>query len=106
MHFYTGISFLVIVPVIAPSNVIIRGSNSYRQGNALELRCSSTGDPPFQYRWTRVINGVNNAFPAGIITTTNVLHINNVLVSDGGNYTCTVTNDVGSSTSTTPVYSM
>ena len=64
------------------------------------------GDPPFQYRWTRITNGVNNAFPAGIITTNNVLHINNVLVSDGGNYTCTVTNDVGSSSSAIPVYSM
>ena len=95
----------MIVPVIAPSNVIIRGSNSYRQGSRLELRCSSMGDPPLQYAWTRVTNGVNNAFPANSIITNNILHISSVAVSDGGNYTCTVTNDVGSSSSTVSVYS-
>ena len=97
--------FVVIVPVIAPSNVIIRGTNSYTQGSTLELRCSSMGDPPLQYTWSRVINGVNNAFPANIATTNNILRISSVTVSDGGNYTCTVTNDVGSSSSTASVYS-
>ena len=95
----------MVVPVIAPSNVIIRGSISYRQGNALELRCSSMGDPPLQYTWTRVTYGVNNVFPVSVITTNNILRINSVSVSDGGNYTCTTTNDVGSSSSTVSVYS-
>ena len=102
---FTCNSFVVVVPVIAPSNVIIHGSTSYKQGSTLELRCSSMGDPPLQYRWTRVTYGVNNAFPDSIITTNNVLRINSVSVSDGGNYTCTVTNDVGSSSSTVSVYS-
>ena len=97
--------FVVVVPVFAPSNVIIHGSTSYRQGNTLELRCSSMGDPPLRYTWTRVTYGVNNDFPVSTITTNNVLHINSVSVSDGGNYTCTVTNDVGSSSSTVSVYS-
>ena len=63
------------------------------------------GDPPLQYMWTRATNGVTNAFPANIITTNNILRISSVSVSDGGNYTCTVTNDVGSSSSTASVYS-
>ena len=97
--------FVVIIPVIAPWNIVIYGSTSYRQGSMLELICSSMGDLPLQYTWTRVTNGVNNAFPASIITTNNILRISSVSVSDGGNYTCTVTNDVGSSSSTIPVYS-
>ena len=97
--------FVVIVPLIAPSNVVIHGSTSYRQGSTLELRCSSMGDPPFQYTWTRVTYGVDNAFPSNVITTNSILHINSVSVSDGGNYTCTVTNNVGSSSSTASVYS-
>lgn len=97
--------FVVVVPAIAPSNVIIHGSTSYRHGSTLELRCSSMGDPPLQYAWSRVTNGANNAFPANIITTNNILRISSVSVLDGGNYTCTVTNGVGSSSSTVPVYS-
>lgn len=97
--------FVVIIPVIAPSNIIIYGSTSYRQGSMLELICSSMGDLPLQYTWTRVTNGLNNAFPTSIITTNNILHINSVSVSDGGNYTCTATNDVGSDSSTIPIYS-
>ena len=95
----------MIVPVIAPSNVVIHGSTSYRQGDSLDLRCSSMGDPPFQYMWTRVTYGVNNAFLANIITTNNILHISSMSVSDGGNYTCTVTNDIGTSSSTATIYS-
>ena len=64
------------------------------------------GDPPLQYTWTRVTNGVNNAFTTNIITTNSILRISSVSVSDGGNYTCTVTNDVGSGSSTASVYSM
>ena len=88
-----------------PRNVMIFGSASYYSGSTIELRCSSFGDPPFEYTWTRAINGVNNPFPSNIITSSDVLYISNVAVTDGGEYTCTVANNIGSDSTTVTIHS-
>ena len=74
------------------------GNTSYSQGDQLQLNCSSEGGPQLNYTWT---------FSGGMITnaTSNILTIDNVTASNGGNYTCNVTNNYGYNTSTVTVYS-
>ena len=74
------------------------GNTSYSQGEQLQLNCSSEGGPQLEYTWT---------FSGGMITnaTSNILTIDNVTTSNGGNYTCNVTNNAGYNTSTVTVYS-
>ena len=74
------------------------GNTSYSQGEQLQLICSSEGGPQLEYTWT---------FSGGMITnaTSNILTIDNVTTSNGGNYTCNVTNNAGYDTSTVTVYS-
>ena len=56
----------------------------YSQGEQLMLNCLSEGGPKLQYAWI---------FLTRIIAKTPTLTINNVTASNGGNYTCNVTND-------------
>ena len=83
---------------VAPYSVVIMGNTSYSQGEQLQLRCSSEGGPQLEYTWT---------FSGGMITNanSNILTIDNVTTSNGGNYTCNVTNNAGYNTSTVTVYS-
>jgi len=81
--------------IVAPYDVKINGDNTYRHGSQLQLHCSSEGGPQLEYSWSS---------PNSSYTTTNNLTISNVTRLDGGNYTCTVTNDAGSSSNTVTVY--
>ena len=83
---------------VAPHNVVIMGSTSYSQGDQLQLNCSSEGDPPLEYAWT---------FSGSMITNANgnILTFDNVTASNGGNYTCNVTNNAGYNTGIVTVYS-
>ena len=74
------------------------GDNTYSQGEQLELNCSSEGGPELEYTWTFSGGMIDNA-------NTNVLTIANLTTSNGGEYTCSVSNDAGSDNETVTVYS-
>ena len=73
----------------------INGVLIYTPGDTLELQCSiEVGSDP-QYSWTR-----DNDFgilPPGTVINTNTITVSNLTTDDTGNYTCTVSNDAGSS---------
>ena len=75
------------------------GDNTYDNGDQLELVCSSEGGPALVYSWSRV-----NDFSNGTITNTNSLTVSDLATVDGGDYTCTVTNDAGTTSTTVTVY--
>ena len=68
----------------------------YPQGDQLMLSCLSEGGPQLEYSWL---------FSDKEIAITPNLTINNVNASNGGDYTCNVTNDAGSESDTITVYS-
>ena len=74
------------------------GDNTYTQGQQLQLNCSSEGGPQLEYTWI---------FSDGVIPNqnTNTLTIDNVNTTNGGNYTCNVTNAAGVDNDTITVYS-
>ena len=76
----------------------IAGDNTYSQGEQLELSCSSEGGPELEYTWTFSGGMIDNA-------NTNMLTIANVTTSNGGEYTCSVSNDAGYGMDTVIVYS-
>ena len=71
------------------------GDNTYDNGDQLELNCSSEGEPDLEYSWSRT-----NAFLATTTTNTSTLTISDLAMVDGGDYTCTVTNNAGTSNHT------
>ena len=75
------------------------GDNTYDNGDQLELNCSSEGGPDLEYSWSRT-----NTFSATTTTNTSILTISDLATVDGGEYTCTVTNDAGTDTMTVTVY--
>ena len=74
------------------------GDNLYDQGEQLQLNCLSEGGPVLEYTWLFSGNTIPNA-------NTSTLTINNVNTTNGGNYTCNVTNDAGTDSNTITVYS-
>ena len=68
----------------------------YSQGEQLVLNCLSEGGPQLEYSWIFEDNEIAN---------TSTLTIDNVNPSNGGNYTCNVTNDAGYDSDTIAVYS-
>ena len=71
------------------------GKTMYHQEEKLELRCLSEGGPQLYFSWT---------FLGGEIANTSTLTIDNVNASNGGVYTCNVTNDAGYKNTTITVY--
>ena len=90
---------LLFIFTVAPYGVNFIGNNIYPHGSQLQLHCSSEGGPQLEYSWGRT-----NTLSNDTTTNTNNLTISNVTTLDGGNYTCTVTNNVGSSSNTVTVY--
>ena len=68
----------------------------YSQGEQLVLNCQSDGGPQLEYAWVFESNEIANTPP---------LTIDNVTASNGGDYTCNVTNDAGYDSETITVYS-
>ena len=81
---------------VAPYNVTVMGSTMYHQEEQLVLNCVSEGGLQLYFSWT---------FLGDEIANTSTLTIDNVNVSNGGVYTCIVTNEAGSESTTTTVYS-
>ena len=71
------------------------GNTMHNNGDQLELNCSSEGGPDLEYSWSRT-----NTFSATTTTNTSTLTINDLATVDGGDYTCTITNDAGTSSTT------
>ena len=82
--------------LVAPYSVSITGINVYSQGEQLVLNCQSDGGPQLDYSWL---------FSSNEIANTPTLTIDNVTASNGGDYTCYVTNDAGYDSDTITVYS-
>jgi len=76
------------------------GDNTYDNGDDLELTCSSEGGPDLEYSWSRMMND----FSISTTTNTSTLMISDLATDDGGNYTCTVSNDAGTDSHTITVY--
>ena len=73
----------------------IIGIRRYPYGSDIELTCSSEGGPQLEYSWIFLDTQVGNY---------SIFNISSVNVSNGGEYTCTVTNAAGYATNTTTVY--
>ena len=76
----------------------ITGNITYSQGEQLELNCLSGGGPELEYTWSFSGGEIDNA-------NTSMLTIANLATSNGGEYTCSVSNDAGSDSDTVTVYS-
>ena len=74
------------------------GNNLYNRGERLQLNCSSKGGPVLKYTW--LLSG--SISPIAYVST---LVINNVSTTNGGDYTCNVTNNAGTENDTITVYS-
>ena len=75
----------------------VLGDNTYSQGDQLELNCSSEGGPELEYTWLYLGSIIDNA-------NTSILTIANLTTSNGGEYTCNITNGAGSDSGTVTVY--
>ena len=99
MHVNACIYSVCFIPcTVAPYNVVIMGDNTYDNGDQLELNCSSEDGPDLEYSWSRT-----NTFSATTTTNTSTLTISDLATVDGGDYTCSVTNDAGTSMNTITV---
>ena len=87
---------LSLLTVVAPYNVEVTGMRRYPYGSNIELTCTSEGGPQLEYSWI---------FLNSTVGIDSVLNISNVAVSNGGDYTCNVTNDAGYDIYTATVYS-
>ena len=74
----------------------ITGNDKYSQGDQLMLNCLSEGGPELEYSWI---------FSGSVIAKTPTVTITNVNDSNGGDYTCNVTNVAGYDSNTITVYS-
>ena len=75
------------------------GNTLRSNGTQLELTCSSEGGPDLVYSWSRT-----NTFSATTTTNAGLLNISDLATVDGGSYTCTVTNDAGSTSTSVTVF--
>ena len=74
------------------------GENLYNQGEQLQLNCSAEGGPDLEYTWLLSGSLIPDASNSTLV-------INNVNTTNGGEYTCIVTNDAGNDTESITVYS-
>ena len=106
VHYFIP-SFCVYIDIyqniVAPFNVTIYGSAQYQYGDMLELSCISEGSPELHYGWSRETSS-GDMFPPSTTINNSMIIIHNLTDSDGGSYTCTVSNEAGNFSFTTTVY--
>ena len=78
--------------------MVITGDNLYNRREKLQLNCSSQGGPVLEYTWLHSGRIIDNA-------TASTLVIDDVSTTDGGDYTCNVTNNAGYQSNKITVYS-
>ena len=81
---------------VAPYNVKIIGIRRYHYGTDIELSCTAEGSPQLEYRWI---------FSNTVIENDTTFNISNATANNGGDYSCIVTNNAGSDSSMTTIYS-
>ena len=64
-------------------------------GDSVTLNCSATGDTPFTYQWT--MQGISDILNSD--TSSGILVLTDIALTDFGTYICNVSNIFGSSTS-------
>ena len=74
------------------------GDKTYSEGEQLELSCSSEGGPELEYTWLYLGSIIDDA-------NTSMLIIVNLTTSNGGDYTCVISNNAGSDSATVIIYS-
>ena len=78
-------------------------------GDPLTLSCTSRGSPPDTFTWRQDNGPVLQSTTSPVIynNTVAVFHANysivNVTISDGGTYTCNITNPIGTASATITV---
>ena len=82
----------------APYNVTVMGDNTYSEGEQLELSCSSEGGQELLHTWLYLGSIIDDA-------STSMLIIANLTTSNGGDYTCVISNNAGSDSATVTIYS-
>ena len=83
--------------LVVPLAYVIPGSQIYQRGVDITLNCSVLGGPRISYQWLfndRDTDGENSS----------TLTLTNVYASDGGEYTCVVSNTVGNDSASSTVY--
>ena len=85
---------VTVYPAVAPTIVGFPLTLAYNYGDTLSINPSVSGSPPMTYQWNK-----NGAAIAG--ATSSWFYIGAVTPADSGNYTLTVTNPAGTTTSTT-----
>lgn len=90
---------IAIFPIVSPSASISSSSinQTYLRENVAILECTSVGGPNNLYQWQ--VNGSD--IPGA---TASELTLSNLQGSDGGEYTCVVSNAAGSDSASTFVY--
>ena len=78
--------------------MVITGDNLYNHGEELQLNCSSQGGPVLEYTWLLSGHIIDNATASTVV-------IDDVSTTDGGDYTCNVTNNAGYQSNNITVYS-
>ena len=82
--------------LVVPYNVEITGIRRYPYMSNIELNCTSEGGLQLEYSWIFLNNSIDNDYMLSIISAT---------VSNGGDYTCNVTNNAGFDSNATTIYS-
>jgi purine nucleosidase len=86
---------LTVNPVVAPAVVASPADTTAPLGDAVRLTVAATGTPPLTYRWMQGSSPLGADGP--------ILDLPAVRKADAGAYTCTVSNAVGSATSSVAV---
>ena len=82
--------------LLVPTNITgIRGNQTVRKGDNLNLTCKATGRPEPNITWTKEKPG--NEGNTVVVQEGKVLTITNINITNAGNYTCTAYNGFGKS---------
>lgn len=99
---------LLLICSVLPHIIPFDLEEEVNTGESVQLNCHvSKGDPPLKISWN--FHGATLSSHMGISTTklgerSSVLTINSAMAAHSGNYTCTATNNAGSTSYTATVH--
>ena len=93
------VSHFIAPPVLTTTSQTIHAA----QGDSVSLTCTSEGSPPDTFTWMKDgvqlqnnINTTSVTYTGSVAVFQSTYSISNISSSDIGNYTCTVSNPIGS----------